>query len=44
MRQLRLALTAVLMVLGLAAFAAACGGDDDSVAEGPAARRPRATT
>jgi simple sugar transport system substrate-binding protein len=30
MRQLRLALTAVLMVLGLAAFAAACGGDDDS--------------
>jgi simple sugar transport system substrate-binding protein len=30
MRQLRLALTTVLMVLGLAAFAAACGGDDDS--------------
>ena len=30
MRQLRLALMAVLMVLGLAAFAAACGGDDDS--------------
>ena len=30
MRQLRLALTAVLMVLGLAVFAAACGGDDDS--------------
>jgi simple sugar transport system substrate-binding protein len=30
MRQLRLAVTAVLMVLGLAAFAAACGGDDDS--------------
>jgi len=29
MRQLRYALLAVLMVLGLAAFAAACGGDDD---------------
>src|SRR5215217_1575275 len=29
MRQLRFALLAVLMVLGLAAFAAACGGDDD---------------
>jgi simple sugar transport system substrate-binding protein len=29
MRQLRLAVLAVLMVLGLAVFAAACGGDDD---------------
>src|SRR5215204_1277387 len=29
MRQLRYALLAVLMVLGLAAFATACGGDDD---------------
>jgi len=30
MRQLRFALLTVLMVLGLAAFAGACGGDDDS--------------
>jgi simple sugar transport system substrate-binding protein len=30
MKQLRYAVLAVLMVLGLAAFAAACGGDDDS--------------
>jgi simple sugar transport system substrate-binding protein len=30
MRQLRYALLALLMVLGLAAFAAACGGDDDN--------------
>jgi simple sugar transport system substrate-binding protein len=29
MKQLRYAVLAVLMVLGLAAFAAACGGDDD---------------
>jgi simple sugar transport system substrate-binding protein len=29
MRQLRYAVLAVLMVLGLAAFAGACGGDDD---------------
>jgi len=29
MRQLRYAVLAILMVLGLAAFAAACGGDDD---------------
>ena len=29
MRHLRIALLALLMVLGLAAFAAACGGDDD---------------
>jgi simple sugar transport system substrate-binding protein len=30
MRRLRYAVLAVLMVLGLAAFAAACGGDDDN--------------
>jgi simple sugar transport system substrate-binding protein len=30
MRRLRFAVLAVLMVLGLAAFAAACGGDDDN--------------
>ena len=30
MRQLRYALLALLMVLGLAGFAAACGGDDDN--------------
>jgi simple sugar transport system substrate-binding protein len=30
MRKLRFAVLAVLMVLGLAAFAAACGGDDDN--------------
>jgi simple sugar transport system substrate-binding protein len=30
MKQLRYAVLAVLMVLGLAAFAAACGGDDDN--------------
>lgn len=33
MRQLRYALLALLMVLGLAAFAAACGGDDDNEGE-----------
>jgi simple sugar transport system substrate-binding protein len=34
MRQLRFAVLAVLMVLGLAAFAAACGGDDDGDDQG----------
>ena len=36
MRQLRFAVLAVLMVLGLAVFAAACGGDDDDQAGTPA--------
>jgi simple sugar transport system substrate-binding protein len=41
MRQLRYALLAVLMVLGLAAFAAACGGDDndDSASDGAPASK-----
>jgi simple sugar transport system substrate-binding protein len=34
MRKLRYAVLAVLMVLGLAAFAAACGGDDDNDTSG----------
>ena len=34
MRKLRYAVLAVLMVLGLAVFAAACGGDDDSDTSG----------
>jgi simple sugar transport system substrate-binding protein len=34
MKQLRYAVLAVLMVLGLAAFAAACGGDDDGDDQG----------
>ena len=40
MRQLRYAVLTLLMVLGLAAFAGACGGDDDDGGGGDSGGTP----